>query len=288
MTQFIEQDPKLDSLWRAIILFGRNVASYKFALGKSLIEIAQEGNKSFINLDELAIPFAKHLSEHLKISDKQGTSPSSRFLDACRDFNQGEISEEQLNQQTVQLGFVNVIDAFHVVNQDNIPVRFFEDERKTKNGITITDELFGLLENKQSINLPNEVEARWRLVETAWSIKISPRLLNVQADTGNDILFVENRLSERINVTTCVDGLIGYQKGRCFYCKKEIYIKNVNLFSGEVDHYFPHVLKSISDTFLKLNIDGVWNLVFCAMSWWESSQVVNRSRLSLVPGAALS
>jgi hypothetical protein len=30
--------PRLEDQWRAIILFGRNVASFKFALGKSLLE----------------------------------------------------------------------------------------------------------------------------------------------------------------------------------------------------------------------------------------------------------
>src|SRR4030095_3016186 len=40
MTEFTEVRPTLDNYWRAIILFGRNVASYKFALGKSLLAFA--------------------------------------------------------------------------------------------------------------------------------------------------------------------------------------------------------------------------------------------------------
>jgi hypothetical protein len=39
---FIETRPSLDSCWRSIILFGRNVASYKFALGRSLLDLASE------------------------------------------------------------------------------------------------------------------------------------------------------------------------------------------------------------------------------------------------------
>lgn len=38
---FKEQYPSLESYWRSIILFGRNVASYKFALAKSLLELAE-------------------------------------------------------------------------------------------------------------------------------------------------------------------------------------------------------------------------------------------------------
>ncbi len=33
MSKFYEIEPNLENYWRSIILFGRNVASYKFALG---------------------------------------------------------------------------------------------------------------------------------------------------------------------------------------------------------------------------------------------------------------
>ena len=67
--EFKEQYPSLDSYWRSIILFGRNVASYKFALAKSLLEIAPTG-KTHITLEELSIPFSKHLCEQ-RLQDKQ-------------------------------------------------------------------------------------------------------------------------------------------------------------------------------------------------------------------------
>lgn len=84
-------------------------------------------------------------------------------------YRSGEIDQEQMLNQTIKLGFVNVINAFHIVNQDEIPIRFFIDERSKRNGIVITDELLALKNTFQSINLPFEIEARWRLVETAWS-----------------------------------------------------------------------------------------------------------------------
>jgi len=43
ITLFQETHPSLASYWRSVILFGRNVASYKFALAKSLLEIAPTG-----------------------------------------------------------------------------------------------------------------------------------------------------------------------------------------------------------------------------------------------------
>lgn len=66
---FQEEIPTIDSYWRSVILFGQNVASYKFALAKSLLEIAPTG-KTVITLDELAIPFSKHICEHINHSPK--------------------------------------------------------------------------------------------------------------------------------------------------------------------------------------------------------------------------
>ena len=78
MSKFYEIEPSLENYWRSIILFGRNVASYKFALAKTLYEF-KDSSQTLITLDQLAAPFAQHLTEHLKLADKQSTSGSSRF-----------------------------------------------------------------------------------------------------------------------------------------------------------------------------------------------------------------
>jgi hypothetical protein len=54
-TEFIERVPSLESYWRSVILFGNNVASCKFALGKSLLELA-DADDTFIPLARLAEP----------------------------------------------------------------------------------------------------------------------------------------------------------------------------------------------------------------------------------------
>ncbi len=134
---------------------------------KSLIDFASQGTE-VITLEQLAEPFSRHICEHLRLADKQTTSSSSRFLSGCRKFNAGEIKKEELLDATAKLGFHNVIDAFHVVHDGEIAVRFFTDERNGhENGIRLTQELFRLTEQFQYRNLPVEIEARWRLVETA-------------------------------------------------------------------------------------------------------------------------
>ena len=115
MTVFFENDPSNSSFWRSIILYGKNVASYKFALAKALIELKSK-NKEFISLEELSEPFSANICEHLKNNEKQITSSSSTFLDNCKKFNLNEITKDELINVTKKIGFNNVIDAFHEVN----------------------------------------------------------------------------------------------------------------------------------------------------------------------------
>ena len=99
--------------WRHIVRFGRNVASYKFALGQALLDLGAQ-QQTFVRLEDLAVPYAAALCEHLQVEDRQSTSAQSQFLDACRSRNRGELDAAQLAEVTVRLGFANVIDAFHI------------------------------------------------------------------------------------------------------------------------------------------------------------------------------
>ncbi len=152
MLDFLANAPTLDANWRAVVLFGRNGASYKFALAKALLGLADRADDR-VPLEELAGPFARHLCEHLARVDKQTTSRSSKFLDACRAFSRGELSEDALVGTTARLGFNNVIDAFHVVGSGPVPIRFFEDERKGGRGgagaVRLTDALRTLVASVQ-------------------------------------------------------------------------------------------------------------------------------------------
>ena len=149
MSPFTEVHPSLENYWRAVILFGRNVASYKFALAKTLLELAGQG-KALVPLTELAVPFARHVCEHLKASDKQATSPRAGSSTPAASSTRARSAEERLVDTTVRLGFNNVIDAFHVVDTGEVGVRFFADERGTpRKGIRLTDDLFRLAESYQ-------------------------------------------------------------------------------------------------------------------------------------------
>jgi hypothetical protein len=68
--QFAEVHPSLDNYWRAVILLSRNVASYKFALGKSLLELARHG-KTVVPLTDLALPFSRHIADYTCLTHRR-------------------------------------------------------------------------------------------------------------------------------------------------------------------------------------------------------------------------
>jgi hypothetical protein len=257
---FQENDISLESQWRAIILFGKNSATYKFAFGKALLQLTSQENNS-ITLKDLSPLFVDSILKHLKQNDKQGNSSSSSFLNACRQYNKNEISYDNLLDITEKKGFVNVVDAFQNVNGDIVPNKFYEKDYngKTKK-IVITDDLLKLKESVQFTNFDSEVEARWSLVETAWNIDINPNLLEVKIDDDLQTLFLESDLMRRKDITSARASLNGYQKGKCFYSFQDISINSGDNNVCAVDHFFPHVHKlRLND--IGSNVNGVWNLV---------------------------
>jgi hypothetical protein len=273
MIPFQVNDPSLESQWRAVILFGKNSATYKFAFAKSLLEIVDE-QTTHVSLQDLAEPFSRNIIAHLKENDKQGNSSSSKFLDTCRKFISGELSKDVLVTETERLGFINVVDAFQNVNGSLIPNPFYEkDYTGSQKKIVITDSLLRLKESIQFQNFTQETEARWKLVETAWNLQINPNVLEVTYDETKGLFFIESDFMRRIDITSVRDSLNGYQKGKCFYSFQDISINAKSKDLCAVDHFLPHVNK----TFHKpANINGVWNLVL-------ADSKINSTKLARIP-----
>ena len=238
---------------RGVILFGKNSATYKFALGKSLFDLASAGH-DFVTRAGLAIPFSQHICEHLRQSPKQITRlDPGEFLKSCNQYNLGEISKDQLLETTIDKGLDEVLRAFHRLGTDDVPTRFFGTEgRKRDQKIILTEELHSISETVGN-HVSEEVEARWRLVETAWDLGINASLIDYNATTEE--LITRGR---RQQVTSARAALNGYQKGKCFYCFRQIDVIPGSPYLADVDHLFPHALQKAG---ILENLDGVWNLV---------------------------
>jgi 5-methylcytosine-specific restriction endonuclease McrA len=153
---------------------------------------------------------------------------------------------------------VNVIDAFHNVHGQELPMRFVIDERRTSGGIRLTEEFFRLAESERFADLNAETESRWRLVETAWELRVPRQVVQVTCDESGEILHAATSERRRANVTTTRDALNGYQKGRCFYCYRDFSIDPLSKQLADVDHFFPRKLFYCSGG---KPIDGLANLV---------------------------
>ena len=170
----------------------------------------------------------------------------------------GSLNQNELISKTQKLAFGNVIDRFHIVGGDVVPIKFYEKDYSTRQKrLVITDDLLRLKESIQFNNFDSEVEARWNLVETAWNLNLPSNLLNVNYDDEGEIFFTQNDRMRRVNVTSARDSLNGYQKGKCFYCFKDIILLEVAGDIAHVDHFFPHKNKLQHQA----DINGVWNLV---------------------------
>ncbi|MGI4848568.1 MAG: HNH endonuclease [Janthinobacterium lividum] len=270
LSQYLSVQPSLENRWRAVILFGRNSASYKFALAHAMLDLQARAN-DLITLEELAVPFTKHVCRHLAMSPRQGTGTTSKFLESCQNQLEGTIEQSALYDVTVQSGFVNVIDAFHTLGGPQSDVRFFVDERRTHKGIRITEAFQQLTTDALATELLQEVEARWRLVETAWNLRLAAPLIEHDVQSGR---MVTGHGVRRIDVTSSRDALNGYQKSHCFYCAQPISITSTDINLSHVDHFIPFML-SVK---LNVNLNGVWNLVLaCRQCNLQKSDLIPAS-----------
>ena len=250
------ENPSSDTQWRNLILFGKNAATYKFAFAKTLLKLVEQG-KTVVTLDDLSKPYSGYMIDHLKSGLDQGNN--GKFIIALKEFNSGVLGESEMLSITKSEGFKNVVTAFQNISGGSIDQKFYDGKYiGLKTQLTITDKLFHLRNSYQFDNLEQEVEARWRLVETAWNLNISANNLVVQYDDFDRQLFLQSDIMKRVDVSSARDALSGYQKGRCFYCKRNYSIKKKSENICHVDHFLPHLNKR---DHMPSNINGVWNLV---------------------------
>lgn len=255
------------STWRALILYGANAATYKFAFGTALLEHAARGADT-VSLEQLAPRYAELLCEALQREPRQGTASRSRFLDALRRHNKGELDEAGLVAATVKLGFANVVDAFPQLDGDLAPVQYYEDRRKDPGvrGLVLRPALLDLAQSDESTAVAGEVGARWRLVETAWATGLNSGLITaVGFDEPTETLFIDK--VRRRSVTGVVPALNGYQDGRCAYCNEPMHERGVG--QPIVEHVLPFTLMQRASPMQRPwpgpPLDAVWNLVLACL-----------------------
>lgn len=245
-------------VWRAIILYGLNTATYKIALGHCLARFAREG-KSSVSMADLAEKFFDLYVQRLESAKPQLATPNRRtVMERVIDlYNAGILDRAEAIARVEREAFNDVIPRFHVVNHKILPVRFYE---QTDGGLVLTDQVFEVFgDSGENQDLLGELGARWDLLEAAFEM----RRENGRLD--NDIRrFYLVRGHDRRSITWTRPILNGYQKGVCFYCGEPM---------GEGDVHVDHVIPRQF-----VNHDEIWNLVL-------AHDFCNGQKSDALPGA---
>ena len=230
--------------WKGIILYGLNDATYKIALGKTLLTLAKK-NKGDVTWNELSEEFLEQYLNRFKNEMKPQQGNPSRRTEMERiimALSSGSLTRSDAIAD-VDKAFRNVIPRFHTIGRDKEIARekFYEFEDKRR--IIIKDSLFEIAETDIT-KLLEELDARWSLLEGAFVIN------HDQYDLANDIIEIYLKSGyRRQNLTSNVPFLDGYQANICFYCSESMLRDDIH-----VDHLLPRSI---------LNHDEIWNLVLC-------------------------
>lgn len=231
-----------DDYWRSIILFGLNQATYKIALGKTLLTLAS-GKQEIISWDDLSAAFLDQYLLRLSVEDPhpQQSNPGRRTVmeRVVLQLNQGSITRDKAIDDVGLNAFNDVILRFHTVPNLSELTNLFYDF-KFGHSLILKESLFQLVEEKKPI-MESELDARWSLLEGAFTISASDYKL------GNEILeiYLENGYNRK-PLTSNIPFLRGYQGDVCFYCA-EVLFEPIH-----VDHVLPRQV---------VNHDELWNLV---------------------------
>lgn len=226
--------------WRAIVLYGNNVATYKIALAACLIEFAEAG-ATHVSMDELAVAFFHRYRERLTNGQPQLSNPARKTVleRTVEAYHAGTLTESAAIEQVARQGFNDVVPHFHTVNGAPISMSFYE---ATPNGLVLMDSLLALFGEDARRDLHAEVASRWDLLEAAFAMHLPVDVLG----TDEHRLYRTNGY-EQVDITGTQPVLNGYQNGYCFYCGEAL-----DLEAMHVDHV-------ILRTFL--HHDEIWNLV---------------------------
>lgn len=227
--------------WRALVLYGLNTATYKIALARTLLQLGQS-QQNVVAWGELSRLFFEEYRSRL---ESNGGMPQSglsgrrtKMERIVAEFRTGRVSEADAIELVGNEAFSDVIPRFHNLGKaQELQGTFYEIDFGKQ--LVLKDELFEIAGDAKSLN--TEIEARWSLLEGAYTIQAGDFEL---ANSIRDI-YIANGYSRR-DLTPNIPFLQGYQGNQCFYCSEPI---NDAI---HVDHVLPRQV---------LQHDEIWNLV---------------------------
>ncbi|MFE7609042.1 HNH endonuclease [Streptomyces celluloflavus] len=274
-SEFYRVEPSARSSWRLAVLMGANSRTYKFALGRALLDLARQGHAE-VPLRDLAVPYAMSLVEHAA----QAPQASERTPVGTADFLAVVAAEsaesrrlgtptDRLLDAAVRSLPAMVLRKFHNLRGiPELPHRFYEVTGSGGSAggsggpgrriVRLTDDLHRVARSEQAVGLRAELGARWSIVENSFATGIGRSLIadGFTVDRATSALTDTQR---RRSVAGVTEAVIGFQHGRCLTCGDDITPECRTV----VDHVFPYALMkrygSVSG-WPGPDLDQLWNL----------------------------
>ncbi len=239
-------EPTSKDFWRAIILYGSNMSTYKMGLGHLLINYA---NKNFqkIPLRDLSEDFLDLYQNRIQNGKPQsrrkiinGTETGLTYVEQeSRKIQQDDKNKEKSVDAVLKNSLENmVLKKFHTLFKKQIPDPFYV---VTDTNLVLQDNLLNLFTDKQNLVMNTEVLSRWDLLEFGFENTDDSESIEVSED-----LEIIRKKNQRSQISKLRPVLNGYQRGKCFYCGEELDT------TTDVDHVIPRVA---------IKHDEIWNLV---------------------------
>ena len=255
-------EPTPKDFWRAIILYGSNMSTYKMGLGHLLINYADK-NLEKIPLRDLSEDFMGLYADKVKSNKPQsrrkiinGSEKGLTYVEQeSRKIQQEGKNKEKAVDSVLKNSLEKmVLQKFHTLFKRQIPEPFYQ---LTDTHIILQNNLLELFSDKENKAMDTEVMSRWDLLEFGFE--------NI---TGEESIEIDDNLEfvlkkkKRTQISRLRPVLNGYQDGICFFCGRKFEIND----SIHVDHLIPHDA---------VNHDQIWNLVLSCESCnlWKSNHL---------------
>ncbi|MER5885288.1 HNH endonuclease signature motif containing protein [Streptomyces sp. NPDC001941] len=263
---FYERDASPRASWRLAVLMGRNSRTYKFGLGRTLLDFGREGRDA-VPLTEFAAAYALNMAHHMGQDPQapRGPEPGPRdFLTVAADERAATVVAGRATERLVDAAVRSipgmVMKKFHNLADDTVvPHTFYAlVGRGRHRTVTLSPDLVEIAGSEQAPGLAGELEARWRIVESSFAAEVGRSLIagGVEVDLAHGV--IRDKLRRRA-VTGVVEATIGFQHGRCLICDEVIAPGD----AVAVDHVFPFALMKRYGSiggWSGPDLDALWNL----------------------------
>ena len=213
--------------WKAITLYGLNVATYKPALATCLLKAASKGANSIVWEDLSAAFLQEYISRLTNNSMPQQTNAGRRtkLERIVQKLELGTLSFSEACDAVGKDGFTDVVPRFHNIGTDgNFASNYFYEWILER--LTLIH--FLKISSKEHPALLEETEARWSLLEGAFAINHE----DYDFALANDIREIYLKDGYERKLAKNIPFLAGYQGNVCFYCGE--FLTDI-----DVDHVLP-------------------------------------------------